>query len=37
MPATSTVLSLEPNSEIAKFFSGGGVRSIAALADRHHR
>src|SRR5215468_3500821 len=30
MPATSTVLSLEPNSEIAKFFNGGGVRSIAA-------
>jgi hypothetical protein len=30
MPLTSTVLSLAPNAEIAKFFTGGGARSIAA-------
>ena len=30
MPATSTVLSLEPNAEMAKFFAGGGVKSMAA-------
>jgi hypothetical protein len=31
IPVTSAVLSLDPNVEIAKFFSGGGVRSMAAL------
>ena len=27
---TSAILSLAPNTEIAKFFRGGGARSIAA-------
>src|SRR5262249_41762239 len=31
IPVTSAVLSLDPNVEIAKFFSGGGARSMAAL------
>src|SRR5262249_32420382 len=31
IPVTSAVLSLDPNVEIAKFFSAGGARSIAAL------
>ena len=30
MPPSSTVLSLAPNAEMAKFLTGGGVRSIAA-------
>ena len=30
MPVTRTSLSFEPNAEIAKFFTGGGVRSIDA-------
>ena len=30
MPLTSAVLSFAPNAEIAKFFTGGGARSIAA-------
>src|SRR5215471_7785378 len=30
MPATRTRLSLEPNAEMAKFFSGAGVASMAA-------
>jgi hypothetical protein len=30
MPATSTFLSLEPKAEMAKFFTGGGARLMAA-------
>ena len=30
MPLTSTSLSCEPKAEIAKFFTGGGVRPIEA-------
>ena len=30
MPMSRAVLSLAPNTEIAKFFTGGGARSIAA-------
>ena len=31
MPRTSTVLSSGPNAEMAKFFTAGGVWSMAAL------
>ena len=36
MPATRTVLSLEPKAEMAKFFTGGGARLIAASPTTAH-
>ena len=36
MPMTRTILSWEPNAEIAKFFTGGGVQVDGRTAHGHH-